>query len=81
MERLSEQPLELELGRFFVCLFVLLSLVLTLLSVLLVNHNRLEIASSKHVHWIGNWNIWVWFLALLSAYHVGLGNFTLSPYP
>lgn len=79
MERLSEQPLELELGRFLVYLFVLLSLVLILLSMLLVNYDRVEIASSKHVHWIENWNIWFQFLALLSAYHVALGNFTSSP--
>lgn len=57
MQRLSEQPLELELGMGFVCLFVLLSLVLTLLSVLSVDHGGVDIASSKHVQWIGNWNI------------------------
>lgn len=51
-QRLSEQPLELELGRFFI-LFVLLSLVLILLLVFLVNRGEVEMVSGRRVlDWI-----------------------------
>lgn len=78
IQRLSEQSLELELGRFLI-LFVLLSLVLILLLVFLVNHGEIEIVSGRHVCWTGYWSILFQFLTLLSAYHVALGNSTSSP--
>lgn len=63
---------------FFVWLFVLLSLFLTLLSAFSVNRDGVEIVSSKHVLCIRNWNVLFQFLALLSAYHLPIPAFSLS---